>query len=198
MRSTFIILLLLFVSLVTLGQEMKATIHFRDGSSFEGYGHIFKQNKIKFRLESQENYEIWTDLLVDEIEFFHYTGSNLYKYVDVRNNFNYKLLKVVAEGEFTLYAQVKELYNNKSSFYANGNILNTSRNREHIGNVETNFYLQRKSDTQFITAKKRVLRNKIRLILDDCEDFTSRYDEGEFKNNTLKEIVEYYNDFCVE
>lgn len=189
-----ILVFLIFLSSSTgIGQEIKATIYFRDGSSFEGFGYIYKNNQIKFRLESQEEYETWTDLLIKEIAFHSYSGSTLFRYVDLRNNSYYKLLKVLADGEFTLYAKMKNSYTTSS---VGSNDL--FRSAKVTSRVDGDYYLKRKNEKTYTKIVRIAHRKKIRKILNDCEDFTQRYDEGEFRKNTLQEIIEYYNDFCVE
>lgn len=194
-----LILLVLLICFTSIkGQEQSATIHFRDGTSFDGYGYIDKKNNIKFRFEDQEEYDTWTDLMVAEIDFYHYNGVNTYRYVDLRNNSNYTLLKVLSDGHYKLYVKMKTSYN-----YEPKDIVRT------IGGISTGarptrvrtegmYYLNKNNEKKFEHISKREMRRKIRTILTDCEDFTSRYDDGEFKENTLKEIVEYYNYWCVD
>lgn len=193
---TVLALLICFTSLI--GQEQASTIHFRDGTSYDGFGYIDKQNNIKFRFEEQEEYDTWTDLMVLEIDFYHYQGYNTFRYVDLRNNSNYTLLKVLSDGYYKLYVKLKNSYNYEPKDIVRAAAGIPSGSIPTKVKTEGMFYLNKNNEKEFNRITKREMRRKIRTILTDCEDFTSRYDDGEFKQNTLKEIVEYYNDFCVE
>lgn len=193
MKSVITVILLLSFTTV-IGQELQTTLYFRDGTTLDGYGYISKQDKIKFRFEDQEKYDVWTSLMVKEVEFFFYRGSHTYRYVHLNSKSRYSLLRVLADGDYMLYGKLKNTFEHTPA----GNIDSRMVIAKYAGKAISKYYLKKKGETRFTLIPKLGMRKKMRSIFSDCEDFTARYDDGEFKKNTLLEIVEYYNYWCVE
>jgi len=191
MIQRFLALIIFFLIYNSNAQELKATIHFRDGTSLDGYGYIQK-NSIKFRLESDEEYDTWTDLMVKEIDFFWYKNHQTFRYVDLKNKLKHTLLKVIVQGEYVLYGKPapKVTYSHNSSGFTQG----LRPNNENV----QKYYLHKKGEKEYIEIPKIGYKRYIRKLFNDCEDFSGRFDDGEFKSNTLAEIVEYYNYFCID
>ncbi|MFT5892235.1 MAG: hypothetical protein ACI9Y7_002345 [Dokdonia sp.] len=191
MIQRFVLLIVFCLVYSSNAQELKATIHFRDGTSLEGYGYIQKNN-IKFRLESEEEYDTWTDLMVKEIDFFWYKNQQTFRYVDLKNRLRYTLLKVVIQGEYILYGKsVPELrYSDNPSRFPH--VVKTGNE------IVRKYYLNKKGQEEYIEIPKIGYKRYVRKLFNDCEDFSERFDDGEFKSNTLAEIVDYYNYFCID
>ncbi|MEP0263176.1 hypothetical protein [Dokdonia sp.] len=192
MIQRFIMLIIFFLMYNSYAQKLKATIHFRDGTSLEGYGYTQK-NKIKFRLESEEEYDTWTDLMVKEIDFFWYKNQQTFRYVDIKNRLKYTLLKVIIEGEYTLYGKlVPEVIYSDTPFGFSQAV--RSPDNKNL----RKYYLHKKGEKKYLEIPKIRSKKYMRKLFNDCEYFSERFDDGEFKNNTLAEIVDYYNYFCID
>ena len=179
-----IIIILLFVSNSIFSQTNAAKIIFNDGTELEGFASIYKLNKIKFSLTKDKQPEIWTDLMVKQIIFFGFEFSRTLEYVKLKPNKSAKLLEVITEGYVTLYADVKT-----TSFYTSDFGVNPTKNEF----TTTKLFVKKEGE---FPVKLGSFKRKIKDYFTDCIGLHRKLDSGEIKTNNLKEIVEYYNDYC--
>ncbi|MFK5982937.1 MAG: hypothetical protein QM499_08495 [Flavobacteriaceae bacterium] len=180
--KTFIILLLISNSIIS--QTSDAKIIFNDGTEVEGLGSVYKLNKIKFRLTEDDKPEIWTDLMVKQIIFYGFEYSIMFEYVKLKPNKSAKLLEVLTEGYVTLYADVKI-----TSYYTSNFGSNITKNEF----TTTKLFVKKEGE---FPVKLGKFKRNIKDYFTDCIGLHKKIDNGKLKTTNLKEIVEYYNDYC--
>jgi len=185
------IITLLFSISFCFSQNQEAKIFFIDGDTFEGFAMITGNNDIKFRLTLDDEPTRFSYDHLSRIEFYGFETSSTFQYVKFTKG--YKLLEVLTEGEVTLFAEVKT---NLQLFFSN--------NRTNYGLDTHNMftlYLAKKTKNNsklfnqnpFKSSKKKMME-----YFSDCSELVRKIKTNEFKSNEIKEIVEYYNDFCTE
>ncbi|MGJ8665732.1 MAG: hypothetical protein ACSHW7_05155 [Patiriisocius sp.] len=70
MRIITILTLTIFCVGQIISQNTDAELFFNDGNSIEGYGELYKADKIKFRISRDVEPDVWTDLMVKKIIFY--------------------------------------------------------------------------------------------------------------------------------
>ncbi|WP_299189385.1 hypothetical protein [uncultured Aquimarina sp.] len=174
-----------------LSQEQEAEIFFNDGTSLDGYGMIHKTNEIKFRISLDDEYDVWTHLMVKKIIFYDFNHGGMYEYVIIKPNESPRLLEVLSEGNANLYADVTS-YN----FYSTNNFQNglpVDAKKEKISLKK--LYIK-KIDEKYPTALTGNFRKKTQKYFSDCEELLEKLKTGDFRKNNANEMVDYYNDFC--
>jgi hypothetical protein len=191
--TIFLILSITFLSINCFSQSEEATIFFKDGDSIQGYG-LIKNNKIKFRVSLNGKSDFWTFRMVEKIEFETFFGIKIYEYIKLNKDRVPILMELITKGEVSLYRQTDSSWVLDTNFPEN----NFPNNR--IVTNETNFLVRKNSDYTsclncglFNKWKKRTIH-----FLIDCPTLVQKIKKNEFREIHLKEIVEYYNDFCTE
>ncbi|MFT6415885.1 MAG: hypothetical protein ACJARZ_001226 [Dokdonia sp.] len=178
-------------------QELEATLYFRDGTSIKGWGELHRGNKIKFRTSMEEEPEVWTGLMVDAVVFEWYAGSQTYTYIDPSNTLRYELVEVLSEGDVNLF--VKKKYYPKGrinplSIVSNNTPTRTGRKEYDI----LFYYIQKEGSTTFKKVQKNRFRKFAREYFKSCPDLHGRLLDREFRENSFRDIVDFYNDACIE
>ncbi|MBW1297917.1 hypothetical protein [Aquimarina litoralis] len=186
----FILVLISFNEMFS--QEQEAEIFFKDGTSLEGYGMIHKLNEIKFRISLDDDYDVWTYLMVKSIVFFDYNHGGMYEYVTLKPNESPKLLEVLSEGNINLYADVTS-YN----YYTGGNFQDRSSTIQKKKFSINKLYVKRTNE-KHPTALTGNFRKKAQKYFSDCKEIVEKLKTGEFRKTNANEMVDYYNDFCWE
>lgn len=197
-------LLLFLISFTAFAQEQEAIIYFRDGSTASGYGEIKTENFLKmpvdpiilFRISQDEKADEWGPDMVSKIEFFedHY---KVYAFVETRtgDNVKYRLLEPVTEGKVSLYTETI-----KSSIYSYQNAVSGSGMPGRLGSYqesEKTVYMVKK-DTESKLTTFGANKNKIIEYFKDCPGIRKKFNSNEFSVKDLKDIVEYYNEYCAD
>lgn len=193
MKKIIFLILVLVAFNEVLSQEQEAEIFFTDGTSLDGYGMIHKTNEIKFRISLDDEYDIWTYLMVKSIVFYDYNHGGMYEYVTLKSNGSPKLLEVLSKGNTNLYADVTT-YN----YYSGNNFQNefpTSVRKEKISLKK--LYVK-KLDEKYPTALTGSFRKKSQKYFSDCKEVVEKLKTGAFRKTNANEMVDYYNDFCSE
>lgn len=179
--------------IASYAQETKAILFFRDGTELEGYGRI-KGNKILFTIDLEEEADTWTDLMVDGIYFEWPDDAATYKYVDLQGRQKYTLLKVIELGAYNLYEKEKATYSNS---FSGADLLSLTPTGTSVGK-KTTYIINKSGSKDYTTLSWIRKRRTIRTLFSDCADFVETYDSGEFKKQSIAELVSYYNYFCAE
>lgn len=216
----------LFLSISIIAQEQEATLHFRDGTTILGYGDIINEKDpgafekrvlVLFKITKDDKAEEWDGELVDRIVFHGYQSSETLQFVHTPENkrSKYKLLRLITEGEVSLYADIDDYFSitpqtsytttplRMSYNFVNGR---PSKTRVTGGEIKAvngqlwnsdsgdKYYLRRKNEEKFFnfTGGKK----KIAAYFNNCAGIAKMLDADNFDINTLEDIVAYYNDLC--
>ena len=136
------------ISFGAFGQTAEAKLILLDGTTFEGYGKITKNDKILFRMDLEDEPDKWGSDQVKRIEFDDYFQIIAYEFVKAGNSRS-TLLRVIEPGFMTLYA-FDETYWTPNMPIGN-DLINESKK------VSTTSYYIKRTDKDFMCP---VVRNK--------------------------------------
>ncbi len=187
-----LILIIISVSKISFCQDQEATLHFYDGSSIEGYGYIFQRYKIKFRASLEDEPDVWEGLVVSGITFHGFEYDIRFDYQYAKNHERYPLLlEVLTEGEVTLYANViKDIF-----FIPSFDDKIPGLGSSLITGVK--YYVKRENE-ELATKLKGRFKKCIIAYFGECSGLIKGIDNHEFRWATMIDLVNYYNDFCVD
>jgi hypothetical protein len=193
-----LVLSFMFLSFYSFSQTQEATIFFNDGDSIDGFGMI-KNNKVKFRASLDSEGDFWDFESISKIEFYGFEMYKTYEYVKLKPNINPILLELVTDGEVSLYRE-------ESSKWTGSNIpeILDEYGRPGVPGsaqkvVKVKNYIKRKSDEVASCLNCGVFNNwrkRANDFFSDCEYLVKKIKTNELRY--LRDIVEYYNDFCAE
>ena len=191
-NTSLIVFFIVLHSSVLFSQTQEATLHFQDGTSIEGYGLIFQRYKIKFRMSLDEEPDVWEGLVVSGITFHGFEYDVRFDYLYAKNHERYPLLlEVLTEGDVTLYANVS-----RETVYSpplDGDIPLTIPHS--FSRVK---YYVKREDEKLATKLKGRFKKCIIAYFGECSGLIKKIDNHEFRWATLIDLVNYYNDFCVD
>ena len=191
MKFWLSIIILSFSSLC-ISQTQEATLHFQDGTSLEGYGLIFQKYKIKFRMSLEDEPDIWEGLVVSGITFHGFEYDVRFDYVYAKNHERYPLLlEVLTEGEVTLYANV---ITTSSYVPALDDDIPSSYNNTYS---VVKYYVKRDNESLATKLKGR-FKKCIIAYFGECSGIIKGIDNHQIRWATTIDLVNYYNDFCVD
>lgn len=184
--------LIVFITSFSFSQTQEATLHFNDGTSIEGYGYIFQNYKIKFRATLEDEADVWTGIIVSGITFHGFEYDIKFGYLYVKNHKRYPLLlEVLTEGEVTLYASVsRETFTQPIN---DDGIIPQSA----VSYPTVRYYVKRDNE-ELATKLKGRFKKCITAYFGECSGIIKGIDNHKFRWATLIDLVEYYNDFCVD
>jgi hypothetical protein len=199
---TFVFIL---IANFAFSQDQEALILFNDGSTIEGFGSINK-NKVYFRASLDDKPDSWSYDMVKGITFLGFESMIKYEYV-LLDEFSHpepQLIEVVEEGNVTLYARIREVFQ-ASSFNLNDFNVNSTRivtnnvvsYRSGIENVTSDIFVKRVNE-KFPTSLNWSFYKRAEKYFSDCELLAKKISKGEFSKSKILEIVQYYNDICAE
>jgi len=181
------------MSASVFSQKEKVTIFFNDGVSIEGYGFI-KKNKVKFRISLDEKGEFWDYNDIQKVEYQTFHGVRTFEYVQLNGFKKPVIVEIQVRGIVSLYSIRDTFWVSHSSFSEN------KPGHSYKKEVITYYLLKNEDDLQtcincgvFNKWKKNTLN-----FLPNCPGLTKKIKSNEFRESDIKEIVEYYNDFCTE
>ncbi|MFD0965103.1 hypothetical protein [Pseudofulvibacter geojedonensis] len=183
--------LVFFFSFLSFSQNQEAKIFFNDGETFEGFASITGNNKIKFRLNLEDEPTKFSSNEISRVEFYGLYTEAIFEYVKLNNQYN--LLQVLTEGEVTLYAEVKTSW---SVLFLNLNTFGAGQYSDT--NFFTLYLINKKFPKPFNKNPFVGWKKKMMEYFSDCDELVRKIKANEFNRNDLKEIVEYYNDFCTD
>jgi len=187
------IFLLFFLWNVSFAQSNEATLFFKDGTSVKGFGTI-KKNKIQFRASLNDEPDLWDEVLVESIVFDPEDTFVKYAFVKPDKMSKYKIMKVITEGEVTLYEHVVIDYFDFDDPPFTINLPGTQH--QPYQPEKTRHYVQKKKE-EFPTLLKDGF-GRIKKYFSDCETLVKKIENNQFYRNEIQQIVEYYNDICAE
>ncbi|PZR18292.1 MAG: hypothetical protein DI539_16205 [Flavobacterium psychrophilum] len=189
-----LLLFFLFYTLHSIAQDQEAKLFFKDGTTVSGYGEIKTKGflntkiapKILFRFSKDEKADEWDYEMVDKIEFYGFEMYKTFTYVKVGddNNIEYRLLELITEGKVNLYLE-------KNEYSGSNNIQQPGSYQKW----ETTTYMVKKESESKLTVLG-ANKKKIAEYFKDCSGIKKKLDRNEFSIKNIKDIVEYYNDYC--
>ncbi|MBV7268840.1 hypothetical protein [Winogradskyella luteola] len=183
---------IIFITSISFSQTQEATLHFYDGESISGYGSIFQGHKIKFRVSLEDEPDVWTGLIVSGITFHGFEYDIKFGYLYVKNHKRHPLLlEVLTEGEVTLYASV-----NRKIFFQPTN--DDGIIPQSTVSFPTVKYYVKRDDEELGTKLKGRFKKCIIAYFGECSGIIKGIDNHEFRWATMIDLVNYYNDFCVD
>lgn len=207
-KKLFILISLLF-SAAVLAQEEDAVLHFLDGTDLEGYGMINSSldgaTTVKFRISSDDKADYWGADMISGVSITKQGSTTHYKYVEIsKGRYHPKLLLVVSEGPVMLYAEEHEasadtsmMSGNKENLSSNFDLISVSGALLPLANKT--YYVKRQHES-FPTKFDAILgwKKKAKKYFADCDTVVSRIEDSKYRYNTLNELVDFYNDYCVD
>ncbi len=191
-KIVFSILFAVTITSFCFAQTQEATLHFYDGTSVDGYGSIFQNYKIKFKVSLEDEPDVWTGLIVSGITFHGFEYDIKFGYLHAKSHKRYPLLlEVLTEGEVTLYASI-----NRKTFFQPINddaIIPQST----VSYPIIKYYVKR-DDEELGTKLKGRFKKCILSYFGECSGIIEGIDNHEFHWATMIDLVNYYNDFCVD
>ena len=192
-------------------QDQKATLFLKNGSTLDGWAKITSNNNIKYRASKEGIFEVWSYDRIDYIEFYNEDKVFTFEYVYFRHRKEGTLMEVLTSGEITLYSKNPDVYDAITSgdlgfgFGSNGTSIrevapNSVLDQENSPRLLRDLYLKRKSGLP-VLATVSIFRNWKKLMKNyfkDCPTLVRKIENNEFGSENLIEMVEFYNDICVE
>ncbi len=186
-RKLFYILLIIY-SLGLSSQTQKADLIFIDGDTIQGFGSITRNNKIKFKLTSEDKAEKWDFTIVKGITFYGYNEIKEFEYIALQRRQKPVLLEVKHRGRINIYEKRSLSYEN--SF---GGEFPTKSLVEYR---ET--YLKRDEEELAVNLSGFNFRKNALKYFKDCPEIVDMFESKEYKNYTIERIALYYNVYCSE
>ncbi len=196
MKKATILLTVLVTCFIThcFAQTEEAILYFNDGTSVPGYARI-KNNRIKFRVSLDSKADFWGYEMIEKVEFETFFGPKIFRYIKVNDINNPILMEIVTEGHVSLYRKRKITWGHESLATPIGI-------PDHIKKTEknTNFLIREGEDFPSCLNCDFLNRWKKRTIdfLSNCPGLVEKIKTGVYGEDDLKDIVEYYNDFCAD
>lgn len=200
-----IIFFLLLLSVQSYSQTQESIIYFKDGDSIEGFAAL-KNNKIKFKIALDDKADTWDFENIKKIKFIGFDIVQTYEYVKLNSYDDPKLLELIVEGPVNLYKM------EKVQFFIDPNITKETAISAHGTNTISNyahkteqyrelFYVKRKKDQYpthinpgILSSWKKTTTN----FFADCDFLVKKIKDNKYGFNQINEIVEFYNDICLE
>lgn len=202
---TYILFLLCYVG---WSQSYPVRLEFHDGDSIEGYGSFSANGKIKFQLEREDPADKFDGYDIKYVEFLH-RESLFFEY----RLMNMKMIPLhrQVDGPMQLYVRypmglLNDLLHDETELEAamsgREDANSTIMNRIETGifliyNTDVQQYLQKKGSEELIRMRSG-FKKKVRQLFPNCPELLEYVDNREWKYEDLKNITEFYNDFCAE
>ncbi|MEL1244151.1 hypothetical protein AAEO56_07770 [Flavobacterium sp. DGU11] len=216
-KLIFLLLVITFSGALAQGQDnegYEATLYFRDGTNIAGFGDIKrvsnfsayeKSTVIIFKLAKTDEAEEWNGEMVDRIIFHGFEFSVTFQFVPTPENRrnSYELLRLITEGEVNLYSSIDDYFTELR--YVDMKTPGLKMPHTPVNNFGPvipvmskptghKYYMRRQNETKFFNFSGS--KKKIAAYFNDCSGIAKKLETGDFTIDTLKEIVEYYNDLC--
>jgi hypothetical protein len=214
MRQVLTLLIVVFIGFSVLAEEKfyPATITFYDGGQFSGLAKFNRKQEVEFKISEEEEVEALDGYVIKRV-IFHIEPYHVFEYVFYKNR--YKLLQKIADGDLAVYAQFNEPINNQitldeyeratlnrtevRTISTNGNTVVTTNGTgfNHPFDKKVRFFIKNAGDNTVEDIKLN-FRKEARKWFKDCPEIIEYTDRNEWKYEDLKQIVEFYNEFCGE
>ena len=129
-----LLLFSIFNSFIGFSQDQECVLHFKDGTTIEGYGMLKivgtldPKEKIKFRLTKKEKGEFWDFEDVSKITFIGFKMTRTFEYVKTSSISYPKLLEILVDGEVS----IKGIDGTATTFTVHGGFLSVNKDRVSI------------------------------------------------------------------
>lgn len=184
MKNIFALFLLLSFT-VLYAQYSPGTVYFKDNSTSEGLIKVKMFEGIKFKIK--EDTEV-VDYTSKQIKGYDVKGWQ-FRYVESNSSDKPKFLKLILEGEISLYNS--EVY---SSGLPNSNGSSQGGITFGIGPGTSKIYFIKVNDELIKLGTK--LKKKHLTIFENCPTLIEKIKNKEFKKWDFYDIIEYYNEDC--
>ncbi len=196
MKKTLILIISILSFGLTISQNKKAELFFKDGTSIEGYAKITAKDQIKFRVSLDQKADKWTELMIESLTMYEYGIAVKYQYVSLSPDKPSILLRVLAEGKVNLFGDIKRT---KTVINFGNSNDKFPTNMIYGENERARYYVQKETEkypTPLFGIKG--FRRKAKEYFSDCIGILEKLDTREFDIHNSGEMVSYYNDFCAE
>lgn len=177
-------MLLLIISNYLFSQNQEVELFLNDGTFLEGYGMIYKKDKIKFRLSLDKEPDIWTSSLVKGIMFYDFQMDTKFEYLVLKPDDQPKLLLLVREGRLNLYSESRSR--------------TISFGLEKITDFENTVFYIKKSSDKYPVRLNGNFKKRSKKYLSDCVEIIEKLNNGDYGIFNANEMVVYYNDNCAK
>lgn len=192
------VLLLSFVSVFS--QDRPAIIYFNDSTSIKGFGEIkikaigfLKKQVIMFRASTNDVADEWDESMVSGIKFISTDEIHKFVYIIPGKREDPVLAEVLVEGNVTLYID-------RLDFLSVFRPLNLKEEDDYQapGIVEKDYVYVKRASEQYPTFLNGKFKTKATAYFHDCETLVARINDNKYSWATLQDMVEFYNDYCIE
>ncbi|OAB77308.1 hypothetical protein [Cochleicola gelatinilyticus] len=213
MKKIFVILFLFSVSLTVYAEKIfhPATITLHDGDEFSGLARFNGKEHVEFKIDEEATIEELDEYLLKLITF-DIEPYNTFEYVVL--NDKYKLAQKIVEGPISLFVRWKYDFNDQITLdsYERATLdkLKSTVTTYNHGTGQfgsgpgidslfekfDRFFLGRRDKVQVVEDIQFKFRKEARKWFADCPEIIEYTDSREWKYKDLKNIVEFYNQFC--
>lgn len=207
MKPFFFIAIFLINGLI-LAQPKAAEITLIDGSTYRGFADITQKELVEFRMEMTDEPETFDGFDIKRV-YFVTAPYNTFEFVFIRSD--YRLLHVISQGEITAYAQYPQRLspNRDEPKIKRHEKRGVEKYIDNTGNFtpasaiyglldkNTRFWV-RKNGADFADNMKPAFRTKAKVLFANCPGLLKKIKLREWEYEDMKDIVDYYNDFCSE
>jgi len=182
--------LLLFFTCICYTQKREAIITFVDSTTFEGYAELTAFNRVKFRLDLEDEPDKLGPKEILQVEFVGAMKNSVYRYVRYEPKGIYMLLKVIEDGELALYAKVrKRTVGDSHQPISDSNFPKAYSTEKYY----SSYYLHRQDKAELYLYKgdKTLLE-----CFSDCNILKQEIVKGNHKERSLQDLVWEYNYEC--
>ena len=199
-----LLLFSIFNSFIGFSQDQECVLHFKDGTTIEGYGMLKivgtldPKEKIKFRLTKKEKGEFWDFEDVSKITFIGFKMTRTFEYVKTSSISYPKLLEILVDGEVKLYRRPESAtyrFYFESNDFGKNNFPKTSETNPQ------NNYLKRDNEEIATCIDCYPLKSWAKQVseyLADCETLVYDLKKHKYTFAELEDAIIFYNDFCTE
>lgn len=196
---------LFLVNFQTYSQTQEAIIYFKDGDSIEGLASI-KNNKIKFKISADDKADTWDYENIKKVTFIGFDIIQTYEYIKLNSFADPKLLELIVEGDVNLYKEEKvQILTNptitKKTAISNHGTNNINGYAYQTEQYRELFYVKRKKDQYPTYINSGILSNWKKTTINffaDCDFLVKKIKDNKYGFNQINEIVEFYNDICLD
>ncbi len=196
----------ILLSVAMICQPQPAEVTLADGSTFEGFADITKDDIIEFRMSLSDEPANMDGLDLKRVAFLEYP-YDVFEYVFIKRRF--KLLKLVAEGSINAYAQYPESFSTQKSDAQKKRENYINHDKKIFGNGVTTYsrggfkmrkrrYWLKNMETGKVDDIRLNFRKEAEDWFKNCPELVGYIQNKEWTYSDMIKIIQFYNEFCGE
>lgn len=199
-KILYIITIFLFAHQITGAQETLATLVFKDGTVLKGLAKVSGRHHIRYRKSKEAKAKRIHFSKLKKADIAFEEGIATFVYLPKKGKNNPKIYKQLVEGNVSLY-----FWNTGGSNVGyNAAAPGTFGGNRVVGSsfyIE-NYFIKRSQDDGLIlftgsTMYVRGYKKAVKKFFKDCPRLIEKVKNKEFKREQIVEIVQFYNNNCV-